>query len=955
MSVQVPVTHDVTYLSPCPGLPTQLAAIMAVPPPVNCIAYISPFTAPDNRLPINTALPSSEKQKPTVIKLVYTITNKASITPGVSMLPAQTESCFAYCTRNIPVQGARPGVPCAKVGIWSTLSSSFMAFCALLFFAYLVDLASFIPSPMLGFCSLTSLSWSRHDAGDDNCLVHFLQCPVPTITILPYNISSSTPSACSHSSRLVRCSMMVWGASGNSVSGSDGTSTTQATQYFSATSGSALLPSLDTDTNIQSSASSGNTQLSLVNLEAHIISIVRRHLADFQGPMDEKFCDDIECVTADAIGLAFGIMQSFLKLLPHIMTTPADSTQAKMVYQQVWRVIVVVEQEMSPMSRQTSLENRKELCRAQSPQSSQMSAQDTPKSPRPQLPDQDTPKSPRSPKTSDSSLTSLESIELTTKIRKPPGEVGHPGRGGYNLEEHLRWSDDEMHKLKVCKTWQRVIHTAVKKYLDTTKSRSYQDFKAVQKVTGIVGQAMVPTTRGLRALLACYQYDPPLSQVPFIKAPAKDKKRLLTRVNCLTRTVEHVITLKFPWHGYISVVFAKTNFNNMSVDEDIIKFICLRKQQYDVAFNKDKHKVPITHDVAYLSPHTVVYRPVAVVLMLLHSASLLAALFSTHRRMNSAWQGLCFIANIPLLLHLYDYIVAYVAVMPASPILKWCTCEECVRENGRGVLMDSHYRTLPEHVLESSELASPSDALASHLVALTITDDGPNSMSRASKMWNSCEEFQQMGATADILAGPRNPISITSGITQSLHHLMNTSSFSCAPMSAQPPLSTAKAIPHDTHPQIRNVCQQTSRAMKVLSNIDSRIQRCSHLLLDGQSFTTISRELSLLHQATNDIKCRANCIVACKRVVIKTMDELESILKSRPVTPSPEDFQPVPFVADDQYCSPINHMDTIAQVTLVIGVICSIVMDVGTRAGNFIMNTLSLLLFPCLQGYQWTA
>ncbi|KIN98784.1 hypothetical protein M404DRAFT_31102 [Pisolithus tinctorius Marx 270] len=38
-------------------------------------------------------------------------------------------------------------------------------------------------------------------------------------------------------------------------------------------------------------------------------------------------------------------------------------------------------------------------------------------------------------------------------------------------------------------------------------------------------------------------------------------------------------------------------------------------------------------------------------------------------------------------------------------------------------------------------------------------------------------------------------------------------------------------------------------------------------------------------------------------------------------------------------------MDTIAQVTLVIGVICSIVMDVGTRAGNFIMNALSLLLF----------
>ncbi|KIO01264.1 hypothetical protein M404DRAFT_28806 [Pisolithus tinctorius Marx 270] len=112
-----------------------------------------------------------------------------------------------------------------------------------------------------------------------------------------------------------------------------------------------------------------------------------------------------------------------------------------------------------------------------------MSTQDTPKSPWPQSPNQDTPKSPWSPKTvsfasvdvgepqslpslSDSSLTSLESIELTTKIRKPPSEVGHLGRGGYNLEEHLQWSDNEMHKVK------RVIHTAVKKYLDAMKSRS---------------------------------------------------------------------------------------------------------------------------------------------------------------------------------------------------------------------------------------------------------------------------------------------------------------------------------------------------------------------------------------------------------------------------------------------------------------------------------------------------
>ncbi|KAI5993533.1 hypothetical protein EDD15DRAFT_2196529 [Pisolithus albus] len=74
-----------------------------------------------------------------------------------------------------------------------------------------------------------------------------------------------------------------------------------------------------------------------------------------------------------------------------------------------------------------------------------------------------------------SSLSSLESLEPEAKIPKPPGEVGRPGRGGYNLEEHLKWPDHEMRGLK------RVIHAAVKKYLDTTKSRTFQDLEAIKK------------------------------------------------------------------------------------------------------------------------------------------------------------------------------------------------------------------------------------------------------------------------------------------------------------------------------------------------------------------------------------------------------------------------------------------------------------------------------------------
>ena len=42
---------------------------------------------------------------------------------------------------------------------------------------------------------------------------------------------------------------------------------------------------------------------------------------------------------------------------------------------------------------------------------------------------------------------------------------------------------------------------------------------------------------------------------------------------------------------------------------------------------------------------------------------------------------------------------------------------------------------------------------------------------------------------------------------------------------------------------------------------------------------------------------------------------------------------------------PIEHMDVVAQVTLLLGVVCSIIFGVGTTGTTFIMNALSLLLY----------
>ena len=49
----------------------------------------------------------------------------------------------------------------------------------------------------------------------------------------------------------------------------------------------------------------------------------------------------------------------------------------------------------------------------------------------------------------DSSESESEDEADTTKIAKPAGEVGRPGRGGYSLEQVLNWTPRRMSEFKV--------------------------------------------------------------------------------------------------------------------------------------------------------------------------------------------------------------------------------------------------------------------------------------------------------------------------------------------------------------------------------------------------------------------------------------------------------------------------------------------------------------------------
>ncbi|KAG2125767.1 hypothetical protein DEU56DRAFT_916383 [Suillus clintonianus] len=78
---------------------------------------------------------------------------------------------------------------------------------------------------------------------------------------------------------------------------------------------------------------------------------------------------------------------------------------------------------------------------------------------------------------SDSSTSSASSSE-DSKIPKPAGEPGRPGRGGYTLREALDWNPKAYAKFK------RSMHSLIDNHLDTTKCASGQSPALLEVVRG---------------------------------------------------------------------------------------------------------------------------------------------------------------------------------------------------------------------------------------------------------------------------------------------------------------------------------------------------------------------------------------------------------------------------------------------------------------------------------------
>ncbi|KIK16137.1 hypothetical protein PISMIDRAFT_16012 [Pisolithus microcarpus 441] len=135
----------------------------------------------------------------------------------------------------------------------------------------------------------------------------------------------------------------------------------------------------------------------------------------------------------------------------------------------------------------------------------------------------------------------------------------------------------------------------------------------------------------------------------------------------------------------------------------------------------------------------------------------------------------------------------------------------------------------------------------------------------------------------------------------------------------------------------------TAKALQLLKNIESRIHCCDHLLLQlsDASYFDIQYKLATLHQGMDKVTCQADTVTSQKKTLLARLDELEAQVKLYTLT----SCGPVKVDTENHYQPPVEQMDAIAQVTLLLGIICNVIFGIGTSGANFIMNGLSLLLY----------
>jgi len=158
--------------------------------------------------------------------------------------------------------------------------------------------------------------------------------------------------------------------------------------------------------------------------------------------------------------------------------------------------------------------------------------------------------------------------------------------------------------------------------------------------------------------------------------------------------------------------------------------------------------------------------------------------------------------------------------------------------------------------ITSNRAATPVSAITAHLSRLALSTDTPQSSSSTSSIPDHLYRVVSRNTHAVLVSD------------HDLDHLTLSDSL-------PPPLKIRRAAGHKSSKKHN---QRTVKALEILDNIESRIQRCFRLLLHSGSIDETRHELLLLRKALETISQQADIVVARKKAIVSRMYELSTQL-----------------------------------------------------------------------------
>ncbi|KAF8523542.1 hypothetical protein BU17DRAFT_85896 [Hysterangium stoloniferum] len=339
-------------------------------------------------------------------------------------------------------------------------------------------------------------------------------------------------------------------------------------------------------------------------------------------------------------------------------------------------------------------------------------------------------------------------------------------------------------------------------------------------------------------------------------------------------------------------------------------------------------------------------------------------------------------------LYRYQFHIA-LHLVPSSWV-KWsnetiCTCTECLEQGGLHISHINHPSPATQapcdFTAQANEELSPEQEEdmhcegARHLLTLVLSDPQPDAEDQPPHHWTSLDDYQESRGVNnhlpnvlknlpmdDIIVGvcqlfiqrdPQHPSSLPSdteetndphrptdpcvGVISSPDHSFHSFRADRIVTLQEP---VRRAPPRRTDLPTVDENSWSIKALIILSNIEYCVALCSYklatlpleiTLLEAQS------EVATLHSALEQVDRCTTFILQRKQEITEQLDKLEDHVEAEKPPPEPSN-DPVYVDCAHHYDIPVNRMTDIAQVSVFLGVVCSIIIGVSCQAGQKLMG-----------------